>query len=492
VAFVALFVVGMAGRAASKPLWHDEIFTLYLATRTTVGGLWHSLASGVDLNPPLYYLAVRAASDLIGAGALATRLPSLIGFLIASFAVYVFVRRRVGAYAAAVAAVTPSLTHISIYAYEGRPYGLVLGFSALGLVAWQTRDRGPAARLAPLLCFLAVTSATLTHYYAVLVLVPLAAGEIVRVFRRRAIDWTMWAALGLAPLSVLIVWPLIAAARQFAPTFWSPPSPGAVLGAYRLMLEPLALPAFAAALATFIAGLGFIPGRREIEDLSPISKPPLEEVAVAVALVGLPVLGFLLAVGVTGAFHERYVLQAVLGVAILVGWWSASLLRSRMDVLVTIATILLVLAARQARGAVALVRTTPDPVASQRWALIATPADAPLVVSHALTYLPLAHYTAGSGSSRVMYLTRPPDVIQRLGSDTSGRALGLLSHVVDLDVQPYEAFVRAHSQFYVYGPKSWLVPKLLRDNASLRLIRESGDDVLYRVDMSGDKEPDVR
>jgi len=493
--FVALFVAsvaGMAGRAASKPLWHDEIFTLYLATRTSVAGLWRSLASGVDLNPPLYYLAVRAASDLFGAGAFATRFPALIGFLIASLAIYAFVRRRVGSYAATIAAATPALTHVSIYAYEGRPYGLVLGLSALAVLAWQVRDRGRGAQLAPLLCFLAVAGAILAHYYAVLVLFPLAVGEIVRVIRRRSIDWAMWAALALSPFAVLTVWPLVAAARQFAPTFWSPPSPGDVLDAYRLILEPLALPAFAAALATFGVGLAFTRrSRGDVEVLSPISKPPLEEVALVLALVALPVAGFVLAVGATGAFHERYVLQAVLGVSILAGWWSASLLRSRFTSVVAVATILLVLAARQASGAVALAREAPDPLASQRWALIATPGDAPLVVSHALTYLPLAHYLSESGDSRVIYLTRPPDVVQRLGSDTSGRALGLLSHVVGLDVQPYEAFVRAHPQFYVYGPKSWLVPKLLRDSASLRLVRESGDDMLYSVDMNGAKEPDT-
>ena len=54
-----------------------------------------------------------------------------------------------------------------------------------------------------------------------------------------------------------------------------------------------------------------------------------------------------------------------------------------------------------------------------------------------------------------------------------------------IDVEDYDAFVRDHPRFYVYGPRSWLVPKLLSQHASLRLVRESGDETLYLVEMNG-------
>src|SRR5262245_54177146 len=143
-------------------------------------------------------------------------------------------------------------------------------------------------------------------------------------------------------------------------------------------------------------------------------------------------------------------------------------------------------------GARALFSTGSDPIASQRAALSVLNSGEPLVISHALTFLPMAHYTAGAGTARVAYLTRPPDVVRRLGSDTSGRALRLLAEIAPIDVEDYDVFVRQHARFYVYGPRSWLVPKLLSQHAALRLLRESGDEMLYLVNITGDPEQDVR
>jgi hypothetical protein len=106
---VCLLGMGAFGRALTKPAWHDEIFTIYLGTRVPLGEIWGALASGVDLNPPLYYVLVRGLWSLGVPDTLAARLPSLFGFLLASFTLFVFVRRRFGTLAAAAAAATPAL-----------------------------------------------------------------------------------------------------------------------------------------------------------------------------------------------------------------------------------------------------------------------------------------------------------------------------------------------------------------------------------------------
>src|SRR5690348_4567977 len=78
--FSALFLGGTGLIAARKPLWYDELFTVYLARLSRPGELWSALAGGTDLNPPLGYLACRATERFLGENALAVRLPALLGF----------------------------------------------------------------------------------------------------------------------------------------------------------------------------------------------------------------------------------------------------------------------------------------------------------------------------------------------------------------------------------------------------------------------------
>jgi hypothetical protein len=482
--FAAVFLAGMVGRALVKPLWHDEIFTLYLATRTTVDGLWAALAGGVDLNPPLYYLAVRACAAVVGAGALADRLPSLVGYAAAVVAVAVVAGHHAGRRGQLFAALTLVLTGASVYAYEGRAYGLVLGLSALALAAWQARGRG-ASWMAAALCALSLAAATCAHYYAVLMLAPIAAAEAVRSVERRRIDWVMWPALGASLLPLLALYPLVHTARTFAPAFWSPPSLNDLADSYRLLLEPLAIPVFAAGIAATLVGR--LTRHADAPDVTPIEPRSLryDELAAVLALVAVPVLGYVVGRVATGAFHERYVLQAALGVAILAAWWGAALIRSRRAELAVVAVLLLAFAARQAGGAVSLVRSAPDPLGARRHVVSPNQPREPVVVSHALAFVPMVHYASSDARHGLVYLTRPADVVRQIGGDTAGRALTLLSRVTPMDVEPYDTFVAAHQRFYVFGPKSWLVPKLLRDGASIELLREEGDDALYLVSANG-------
>jgi hypothetical protein len=486
--FALLLVLGTLGRAVTKPLWHDEIFTLYLATRTTVGGLWDALRTGADLNPPLYHLLVKAAAALVGPGALAARLPAVLGFTVATLAIYVFLRRRLAVPSAMAGALIPSVSAVLPYAYEGRPYGVVLGFSALALVAWQRRGDEPAPRLAPLACGVALVAATSTHYYAVLMLLPLAAGELARMFVRRRLDVPMLTALAAGLTPFLFLWPLIAGARQFTSGFWSRPDPGQLTDLYHHLLDPLALPLLVAAVGLSLAwawdwlrSSSHVAVQRSAAENGGALR--LEELSAALMLLALPVVGYGLGVLITGAFHERYVLQGVLGLAIMGGWWASRLAGSRRSAAVLVGALLLASVFRLGGGVFNLFRGQPDALHADRPLLSRAPDDGPLVIAHALTYLPLAHYSDPGAAARLVYLTRPADVVEKLGVDTGGRALRQLGAVAPLHIEDYESFVSTHPHFYVYGPKSWLIPKLLSQNAVVRLMGQSETASLYAVDI---------
>jgi hypothetical protein len=477
---VCLLGMGAFGRALTKPAWHDEIFTTYLGTRVPLGELWGALASGVDLNPPLYYVLVRGLWSLGVPDTLAARLPSLFGFLLASFTLFVFVRRRFGTLAAAAAAATPALTGAAIYAYEGRAYGLMLGCAGAAIVAWQGRDQARGRTVAPFVCALALAAGVLTHYYAGLILLPLAAGEAVRSLRNRRVDWLMVLSFGGAVLPLMAILPLIRAAREFSSGFWSAPDAALLTDFLQGLLLPISLLSIPAVAA--VAGVRALIGRPSpaSDDGPPREGFTLDEQVLVLALLGLPVVGFALAVFVTGAFHGRYVLPAVLGVALVVGWILGRAPRSRAERLAALGVLVAALAAQQAGGALSIIKARPDPLEIDGAALAAAQGTLPIVASPALVYLPLVHYSGEDQGRRVLYLMKPADVAA-VTPTTSDRALRALSAYVPLPMADYDPFLAAHSEFYVYGRPGWLAPHLLRRGARVELVETFGDRTLYRV-----------
>jgi hypothetical protein len=476
---VIVLLAGTLGRVIRRPFWHDEIFTLYVATKTSVEGLWAALATGVDLNPPLYYLAVRAFSAVFGAGEIATRLPSTLGFLGATVCLYAFMRRRVSAWLAMVAALTMPLTSAFMYSYEGRAYGAVLGLSAGALVAWQARGDGEWRRMAPFACALALAGAVFTHYYAVLMVLPLAAGELARVVIRRGVDWIIWIALTLGVVVPLVALrPLIAGARQYASTFWSAPTLDKLTIFYRELLDPLALLLVG---AMGVMALAAVLMNAEAGEPRPMTLLP-DEIVAALALALLPVAGYALAL-FTGAFHGRYVIQSVLGVSILVAWGAATLVTSRRSAIILVGVLFLGVSARQAGGAVGLLRGPAEPLAEDKPFLSRANDGKPLVISHVLDFLPIAHYSTRAGVPAPVYLTERLDPGR--GHDTADRAMRLLARYASLDVQDFDTFARAHGEFYVYGRRNWLVPLLISDGATVTFLGEHETAALYAVTPSG-------
>ena len=94
ISFSILFISVTSLHALSKPLWYDELFTLYMSRLPSMEAIWSALKDGADLNPPLLYMATRTTHALLGDGPVATRLPALLGFLIMLLCLFFFVARE--------------------------------------------------------------------------------------------------------------------------------------------------------------------------------------------------------------------------------------------------------------------------------------------------------------------------------------------------------------------------------------------------------------
>ena len=112
---------------AHRPLWHDELFTFYMGRFSTFGALIHQIQN-IDFNPPLIYLTTRAAFSIFGDSEIATRLPDIFAFWVASASLLLFVARRIGAWYGLLAATVIWFSNSLSLATEAWPYALLLMF----------------------------------------------------------------------------------------------------------------------------------------------------------------------------------------------------------------------------------------------------------------------------------------------------------------------------------------------------------------------------
>src|SRR5665213_3256406 len=164
---------GVAGiyRSSRKALWFDEVFTAVVAHLSSPARIWDALARAADSSPPPFLLIEGASQSLFGDEHVGLRFPALAAFASIPVALFLFIRKRLGDIPALIAAVVPLLTSLfSTYAIEARSYSMVAACVAWAIVVWQDSERPGAALI---LAFL-LGAAVCFHYYAVLVLVPLA------------------------------------------------------------------------------------------------------------------------------------------------------------------------------------------------------------------------------------------------------------------------------------------------------------------------------
>ena len=339
----ALTIVIIGFTAAVSLLWshaklfsQDEMYEFQTDSVSSLRELVHVQRTWpISLDPLLYHSLSHGAMRIFGAAAFAQRLPALLGFLLMQVCLFFLVRRLAGERAGAVAATLPALTATLYYSAEGRPYGLLLGLYALALLCWIEASREAQPSRTTWLVGLAIAiAATLnTHYFGILVLLPICAAELCRTGERRRIDGPMLASIVAGTASIVLTRPFMRAAGEFKIHYYNEGSVGLrdITRAYRSLFvnyTTMPMPAqrlWAAALLVFAAALVFgcwFVWRRGTPRLSPA------QWVLLLTLAALPFAGYLLALFVTHSIEVRYVLGAVIGIAAMVAIAGARWLES--------------------------------------------------------------------------------------------------------------------------------------------------------------------
>jgi hypothetical protein len=470
----------LAGRA---PLWYDELFTFHLGRLTYLGDLWRALAMGTDGSPPLLHVVTHLTQQALGMSELASRLPAVFGFWLMSVCLYLFVARRCSRAYAVLAMLFPLATAAYPHAYNARPYGLLLGCCGLALVCWQSAAEGRRRRLSLLGLALSFAVAFASHYYAVLLLVPFCAGELVRTWTRRRVDWPVWLALGAGPVALVALLPVALGARDSMGQFGFLPGWPAITAIYLFLLKSTRWPLLVtAALAVLV------PERyRKRWPAGPArttATPPAHEVVAAAALAALPVIGVCLGQWLTGVFTARYAVAMVLGFAILLAFVADR--RTAGHPLPALVLSLLFLSAfaraewreyqsiRRARAEIA--QTTRDLNKLGN-------ADLPVVIADPFAFLQLAHYAPPTLQSRLAYVSHPEAACRCNPHDSRDWALRQLGGWSDVPVRDYRSFVAGHGRFLVYGDSGWLRATLEADGFHYRVCDSEGDCRLFEAEV---------
>lgn len=301
---------------AARPLEIDEFLSFFSDNQPTAKDVISvQLHYPISLDPPVYHLLSHWAMQLFGATAIALRLPALLGYLLFQATLFLFVRRIAGWRAALLAMLFPLITQNFFYATQGRPYGLLMGAYGLAMVCWQGATRAQESRRAGWLCGLAfaLVLGVWSHFFGLLILLPIFAGELARTVRRSRVDRGIAICLAIGAASMALLVPFQRASAEYRVHYYDtrvpanviPQSYAALFVAHHLLPmweQRVYLAVLCISMAAVAVAFGLYWRRR----------PELSHEFFAIAALGLlPVFGYLLGVTVTHTVDVRYVVATM-------------------------------------------------------------------------------------------------------------------------------------------------------------------------------------
>ena len=461
-----------------RTLWYDELLQFYVSSLGSAGQVMHALAnSPPTTDPALSYLLSHFSMRLLGQSAMAFRLPSFIGYLVGIVSFFFFLTRRFGPICAGLAITGLYVGGINYYASEGRPYGLVIGACGLSLLAWQKcREYKSRWWLAVLAIALAIGFNS--HYFAILLGLPILVAEAYCGIRERRPDWRLIGTVFLSYASCVFWIPFWNAAFEFRPVIGN--RIGAFEASFGVYAELLAAWYLAFVLVLAISDCFFASPRTSDEN-----EPPVPELLAMASLVLLPFFGYALAKFGSGLFIPRYTLATAIG---CVGIVAALLFRTahRNPMILYSAFYAMVLIV-MGHGVLQAKWIHGDRarLALRTEHLLEGPA--PIVLDDPYLFLPAFHYARPELRRKLLCPLDQNVTMHRIGSATMVLSLRSLSRLKAFsgvfcslgslkdDGKPFEVVETPdHSH-------AWVLPEFLSSGWTVELERTDGADRLYSV-----------
>jgi hypothetical protein len=440
----------------------------------------------ISLDPPTYHLLSHLGMTLIGRNAIALRLPALAGFLLFQLCLFFFVRRIAGDRSAVLAAAVPLLTSSFYYTVEGRPYGLLLGLYASSLFCWQlatspsdpaisspalqaklpgVHAKRPAVRAGLVGLTLSIALAVTSHYFGVLILIPVSLGELARTLSRKRLDLGVLAALALGLASIALILPFKRALMVYRQHYYiTGVNFHDITQGYReLFLRyttwPLPLQKLAAATLVVLALALAVAAYKRFQ-----RRPPNEPAHIWIALLAtalLPFFGYLFGRFVTHSMEVRYVIATLIAFAATFAIVLERRLRSNAFYYAALALIALaaidlntwniIKERRSSNALLASFQLSPQAAA----ALHQNPHEPIYIQTLADFYLNTFYDPDPSLRPRFTLLYGPSEEIHWLAHDTNAITAANMRTFTSLPITPYTNFRRQPHPLLLLYPGSW-------------------------------------
>lgn len=451
--FATAFAIG-----SHRPMWFDEVLTILIATRPNITSLMAAMPA--DGSPPLLHLTVRALTGVLGPTQLAARLPSMVGFTGACLALYLFVRHRcgvaVGFLALAIMVSEPGWW----YAFESRPYALMLGFMMLTIVSWQrAAERQNGRGLALFGMVVGIAGATLSHQLGLLeIAFVIFIAEGWRWSETKKPDLPLCATFLIALPLLTITIPLMRHTRDQVLEVAIAARP-----AYTLLTPfhwiGVARKSFRAifGLSTLLLGvpLGVVVLRKLRG--KHVREPGLMvmrgyEMAAGIALAALLPLTLCVMMPVNNYYECRYAIAAMAGIGILGGFGYGTTFPDRRDLIgasIGLCALLFVW------NVVNDVRSRDRAVPVLSESVLGVDSDIPIMTDSCFLFYPMWWYASEPERTRLHYmfnLADPMEVAEKSALLERGR--------FPMQVEPEQSFLARYPRFIGYQPSAGLWERL--------------------------------
>ena len=416
------------------------------------------------------------------------RFPSMMEFYVGSMAILLYVKRKASIAFAGLAVLmlwagAPTL----FFAVEARPYALIFASFACLLLSWDTAIRDHPRGLALFGIAISTLMLSAAHLFAPFTLFAFVVAEAVRDWRRRELDYPLWAALLLPMLIMLVYIPLI---RASAGVVFGGQASFATMG--KFFEDTLSAPGmFFALLAALL-----VPQPRKDREIHPGFLP--EEFMLLACLFVSPILVNLALIHRQKAFFDRYGIASQAAILAALSIFLAYRFRLSRIAAWAASIVLLFFLLRSQVWHVLRNRVTPNASI-----LASVEPKLPIVVGEGMVFVEMNHHEAAAVASRLYFLKdaaasmryvhssfyqtyEAPDDMKAAGFPIPGK------------IEPYSSFLSQHRQFLFIGaPGQWVFIKLRLDGASIAYLDDYKeaepytDTVMYLVTMPSNTNPAI-
>ncbi|HXF27715.1 MAG TPA: glycosyltransferase family 39 protein [Bryobacteraceae bacterium] len=477
-AFTLIYLAATLKIASAKLLWDDEFFTLYISR--DVHGILGALATGADQHPPSFYYLTHLITNILGTNHITFRLPAVVGYWLMCVCLYFIVGRLLSRAWGAVAMLIPLASPLYYYASEGRGYGLMVGLSALAWLIWlRACEGGNRKVLLPALA-MCLAGAVSSHYYAILILLPLGLGELTRWALLKKVDFPMALAFCAPAVPLLLFLPIIRKASGYSKHFWARPHWSSLYYFYPSNLGPLQDIAIVAVIVALCYRVFF---GHSAGAADPARKQRPWELASVIGLVAIPLAAMAIAKLVTNGFSDRYALTGLIGVAVVLCYLMFYISRGVTVIALIVWTGCLLSFGFNGNVLLSKGRTVRSDVAGEIHLLEST-GKTPIAVAEVTVFHRLSFYAPRELVSRLTYVADPKESIKYLGHDTVDRGLLALRPWFPIHVVPLSIYLARTPKFLVYGyvgEWTWLTYDLSRPGLHTTLVGRRKDRILLSV-----------